>query len=308
PAADAELDDRLRSLVQDALEYLRLLDEGKQPQEQPNFPLIVLELERDGHTSGSAIAAKAELAGLLRKLDQLDNHWLAEARRNRRKARRVGRDVNGDNIDDSVQRTPDRPVEPPRPSADELAERAAERREELARRVDDDPQPDADEPDHAYAESFWRRHGEEITLLLVALDYCDTHIDLAGTADAADIAQLPPSAPPQELLERLRNEFEGRYLEFDEDYTANVRDLRMLRAVGQGLSVKDAMALNQEHLLNAKGTPDVVLEPEIEPEPLRARAAVLEYGTPAAIQAHVPWRPMDPREVARVIREGQHVE
>lgn len=310
PIEDHELDEQLRGILEQASAYLTELEAGKLPREVPNFAQLVADLEDGGSRSLARLTARAELAGLLRKIDLLDNHWLAEARRNRRRRRpRVARDMNHDNIDDTVQRRQVEPELSPRsqlsnaPDSTEGAEalmaQAARRRDELASRLGREQaelgaERDEldDEPPIGYT-AFWNRYGHEATLLLIALEYVGEGVEVATPAAAAELLKLPPNVPPQQILERLRSEFEGRYLPFGTDY-----DVAILEAVASGMPIADAVLLSQQHALKANGTLNTTVMSEPEPA-VRAQAAMLEHGTPPSIQERAPWRPMDPLEVAR---------
>ncbi len=308
PIEDHELDEQLRGILEQAFAYLTELEAGKLPREVPDFAQLVADLEDSGSGSLAKLTARAELAGLLRKIDLLDNHWLAEARRNRRRRRpRMARDVNRDDIDDAVQRRQIEPEPSPRsqlsnaPDSTKVAEalmaQAAIRRDELASRLERE-QLEAerdeldDEPANGYT-AFWSRYRHEATLLLIALEYVGEGVEVATPAAAAELLKLPPNVPPQQILERLRSEFEGRYLPFGTDY-----DVAILEAVASGMPIADAVLLSQQHVLKANGTLNTTVMSEPEPA-VRAQAAVLEHGTPPSIQERAPWRPMDPLEVAR---------
>ncbi len=309
---DAELAEQLRLMVEQAREYLHQLESGKLPQEIPDFVEMVEALESGGSSSAAGLAACAELAGLLRKIDKLDNHWLAEARRKRRLggAPRHGRDANRDNIDDNVQQPRRNEGSQTRDdhqlsgvSAKTLMAHAARRRDELAERLererleadlDDDEDPDA-------SVEFWSRYGEEIALLLVALGYCSEGTQVLGSSRVAELMGLPPGVPPFELLERLRGEFEGRYLPIDADY-----DPRIVHAVTAGMPVAEAIALNERDLLGDNGVPEIA--PAAVPDGgVRVQAARASFGTPLGIATRAPWQPADPAEIARDARFGPDV-
>ncbi len=320
PVGDRELAEELRAMVEQAREYLHQLESGKLPQEIPEFAEMVAALEGSTSSSAAGLSARAELAGLLRKLDQLDNHWLAEARRKRQlsRIRRVGRDANNDKIDDNVQQP--RPTAAPETrvdhelsalSAKALMAQAARRRDELAERLErerleyeldrDDRDRDEFEPMDASV-AFWSRYGEEIALLLIALDYCPEGTQILGSNRAAELMNLPPDVPPFEILERLRGEFEGRYLPIDADY-----DVRIVRAMAAGIPVSEAVALSQENLLDNNGLPELDSASVNSSAPMtdsgvRVQAVRTQFGIPLGIQAQTPWQPADPAEIGQEIR------
>ncbi|MGH3546225.1 MAG: hypothetical protein ACRDPW_09920 [Mycobacteriales bacterium] len=313
-AGNSDLTGQLRDMVQQAREYLHQLEAGKLPQQIPEFAEMVAALESSDSSSAAGLSARTELAGLLRRIDKLDNHWLAEARRKRQPGRtRVGRDVNRDNIDDNVQRRPEPQEQQPRPNnhqlsgvyAKTLLAQAARRRDELAERVErarleDEFDDDVYTPDASV--DFWARYGEEMAQLLVVLGYCTEGTQVLGSSRVAELMGLDPRVPPFELLERLRNEFEGRYLPVD------YYDRRILYAVAAGMPVAEAVALNERDLLDDRGVPElaavtVTAGPEsVIDSGTHVQAARPRFATPVAIAARAPWQPTDPAEETREIR------
>jgi|GEM_PF-6155206 len=328
PVGDRELAEELQAMVEQAREYLHQLESGKLPQEIPEFAEMVAALEGGGSSSAAGLSARAELAGLLRKIDQLDNHWLAEARRKRRQShvRPVGRDTNRDKIDDNVQQPRPTPA-PPEPRVDhELSElntklmlakaAATQRRDEIAERLERerleserdreerdsieqhsnarDRDDDDFEPDASIA--FWSRYGEEMAVLLIVLEYCPEGTEILGTSRVAELMGRP-GVPPFELLERLRDEFEGRYLPIDADY-----DPSIAHAMAAGMPVTEAVELSQAGLLADDGQPEVASVAVTEGG-ARVQAAQRSFGTPVAIATQGPWQPVDPVEVAREIQD-----
>ncbi len=313
PPIDHELNEQLRVVLEQACAYLTELETGKLPREVPDFAQLVADLEDGGSGSPAGLTARAELAGLLRKIDQLDNSWLTEARRNRRGRKLwAARDVNRDNIDDAVQRRRTEPEPLARSqlsSAPDFTEatqalmaQATQRRNDLASqlkreqaKLEAERDERDDEPPIGYT-AFWNRYGHEVTLLLIALEYVGEGVEVTTPAAAAELLHLPPNVPPQQILERLRSEFEGRYLPFGTDY-----DVAILEAVASGMPIADAVLLSQEHVLKANGTLNTAAmrEPELA---IRPQAAVLEHGIPPSIQERAPWRAVNPLEIARAAR------